>query len=60
MSYCLLHLLEGARLDLADALARHAEFVGKLLKSERLLGQAAGFKYPSTTLQRTPFLCVTW
>ena len=34
----LLHLLEGAHLDLADALARHAELVGKLFERDRLVG----------------------
>ena len=36
----LLHLLEGAHLDLARALARDAELVGELRERARVLGQA--------------------
>ena len=36
----LLHLLEGAHLDLARSLARDAELVGELRERERVLGQA--------------------
>src|SRR5260370_21641653 len=36
-----LHLLEGARLDLAYALARYAEFRGKLFERDRPLGETA-------------------
>ena len=36
---CLLHLLEGAHLDLPHPLARDAEFLGQLLERDRLLGQ---------------------
>src|SRR6516225_395023 len=37
----LLHLLEGAHLDLAHALARDAELVGELLERDRLVNEAA-------------------
>src|SRR3954471_16362922 len=36
-----LHLLEGADLDLADALARHAELGSKVFQRHRLIGEAA-------------------
>src|SRR2546428_13489447 len=36
----LLHLLEGAHLDLAHALARDAEFVGEILERDRVVGEA--------------------
>src|SRR5262249_8193070 len=36
----LLHLLEGAHLDLAHALARHAELGGKVFERHRLVRQA--------------------
>src|SRR5580704_3401413 len=35
----LLHLLEGAHLDLADALARHAELIGELFQGDRIVGE---------------------
>src|SRR5256885_1260326 len=35
----LLHLLEGAHLDLAHALAGHAELLGQLLERDRIVGQ---------------------
>src|SRR6202035_2050604 len=47
MPYRLLYLLEGAHLDLADALARHTELLGKFLECARLIGKAACFKYPA-------------
>src|SRR5690606_21620463 len=37
----LLHFLEGANLDLADALAADAEFPREFLQGHRILGQAA-------------------
>src|ERR1700686_4338375 len=37
----LLHLLEGAHLDLAHALARDAEFGGQVLERDRIVGQPA-------------------
>ena len=37
----LLHLLEGAHLDLAHALARDAELLGKVLERDRVLGKPA-------------------
>src|SRR5260221_2773072 len=40
-SHSLLQLLEGAHLDLADALARNAELVRQLLKRHRLVRQSA-------------------
>src|ERR1700720_3699780 len=36
-----LHLLEGADLNLANALARYAEFLGKLAERDRLFGETA-------------------
>src|SRR6202022_300253 len=39
--HCLLHLLEGADLDLADPLAADAEFGRELLQRDRILGQPA-------------------
>ena len=40
----LLHLLEGAHLDLADALARHAELGGEVLQRHRVVGEPAGLE----------------
>src|SRR5207245_5445411 len=39
--YRLLHLLEGAHLDLAHALARDAELVGEFFQRDRVVGKAA-------------------
>src|SRR6478609_11019929 len=39
-----LHLLEGADLDLADALARHAELGSKVFQRHRLIGEATGLE----------------
>src|SRR6266702_4048948 len=39
-----LHLLEGAHLDLAHALARDAEFLGELLERDRVVREPAGFE----------------
>ena len=41
MLHRLLHLLEGAHLDLAHALARDAEFGGEVLERDRVVGEAA-------------------
>src|SRR3981189_141145 len=38
---CLLHLLEGAHLDLAHALARDTEFLGQLHERDLFLGEPA-------------------
>src|SRR5262249_8244258 len=37
-----LHLLQGADLDLAHALARHAELGGQVLERDRIVGKPAG------------------
>src|SRR3982074_2608157 len=39
--HCVLHLLEGAYLDLAHALARDAEFLGQLHQRDLFLGEPA-------------------
>src|SRR5260221_12116629 len=39
--HCVLHLLEGAYLDLAHALARDAEFLGQLHERDPFLGEPA-------------------
>ena len=39
--HCVLHLLEGAHLDLAHALARDAEFLGQLRERDLFLGEPA-------------------
>src|SRR6478672_6650430 len=39
--HCVLHLLEGADLDLAHALARDAEFLGQLHERDPFLGEPA-------------------
>src|SRR5258705_10993971 len=39
MLHCVLHLLEGAHLDLAHALARDAEFLGQLHERDLFLGE---------------------
>src|ERR1700737_3046160 len=41
MLHCVLHLLEGADLDLAHALARDAEFLGQLHQRDLFLGEPA-------------------
>ena len=43
----LLHLLEGARLNLPHPLARDAEFVGEHSKRDRVFGQAPRFEDPA-------------
>src|SRR5262245_23734899 len=40
----LLHLFEGAHLNLAHALARHTELGCKLLKGDRIVGQSPGLE----------------
>ena len=45
LGHRLLHLLEGAHLDLADALAGDAELGGKLLQRQRLLGKPARLEH---------------
>src|SRR5258708_21736506 len=42
--HCVLHLLEGAHLDLAHALARDAEFLGQLHERDLLLGEPTRFE----------------
>src|SRR5258707_12242609 len=42
--HCVLHLLEGAYLDLAHALARDAEFLGQLHERDPFLGEPARFE----------------
>src|SRR3982075_3259183 len=42
--HCILHLLEGAHLDLAHALARDAEFLGQLHERDLLLGEPTRFE----------------
>src|SRR5713226_403570 len=42
----LLHLLERVHVDLAHALARDAELVGKFRECDRLLGEPTRFKDP--------------
>src|SRR5258707_3417427 len=42
--HCLLHLLEGAHLDLAHALARDAEFLGQLHERDLFLGEPTRFE----------------
>jgi hypothetical protein len=39
-----LDLLEGADLDLADALAADVEFAGEILQRDRIVAQAAGLE----------------
>src|SRR5262249_62264659 len=39
-----LHLLQGADLDLAHALARHAELGGQVLERDRIVGKPAGLE----------------
>src|SRR4029453_5024827 len=39
--HCVLHLLEGAPLDLAHALARDTEFLGQLHERDLFLGEPA-------------------
>src|ERR1700737_3383705 len=46
----LLQLLEGAQLDLADALARNAELVRQLVKLDRLLRPSARLEYATLAL----------
>src|SRR5438876_3473877 len=41
---CLLHLLEGAHLDLAHALARDAEFLGQFHERNLFLGEPTRFE----------------
>src|SRR5260370_18640720 len=41
---CLLHLLEGAHLDLAHALARDAEFLGQFHERDLFLGEPTRFE----------------
>jgi len=47
-----LHLLEGADLDLANALARYAEFPGKLVERHPLFGEMARLERMLPPLQR--------
>src|SRR5260370_12813229 len=42
--HCLLHLLEGAHLDLAHALARDTEFLGQLHERDLFLGEPTRFE----------------
>ena len=50
LGHRLLHLLESAHLDLANALAGDAELGGKLFQRQRLLGKPARLEH--TTLAR--------
>src|SRR5258706_8269918 len=42
--HCVLHLLEGAHLDLAHALARDTEFLGQLHERDLFLGEPTRFE----------------
>src|SRR6476646_11626180 len=42
--HCILHLREGAHLDLAYALARDAEFLGQLHQRDLFLGEPTRFE----------------
>ena len=46
MLHRVLHLLEGAHLDLAHALARDAKFLGQLRERDLFLGEPARLEYP--------------